>query len=193
MNNTNVVYLRKKQFLWTSNEAKALGMIFCANKDNIFKLNLEAKIKQFEIVLKQWQHRKLTLLGKITVIKTFALPKLIYALSSLPNPPRTMINYIEKQMYSFLWNGKPDKVKRSSLIQTYDKGGLKMIDIDKFIQAQKITWIKRILDPNNKNILNEIYLHRLNKFGRALFFECNFSERDILRNFKENIFLLMYY
>ena len=33
-----------------------------------------------------------------------------------------------------------------------------------------------------------IYLHRLNKFGRALFFECNFSERDILRNFKENIF-----
>ena len=99
-----------------------------------------------------------------------------------------MINYIEKQMYSFLWNGKPDKVKRSSLIQTYDKGGLKMIDIDKFIQAQKITWIKRILDPNNKNILNEIYLHRLNKFGRALFFECNFSERDILRNFKENIF-----
>ena len=70
MNNTNVVYLRKtkQQFLWTSNEAKALGMIFCANKDNIFKLNLEAKIKQFEIVLKQWQHRKLTLLGKITVI-----------------------------------------------------------------------------------------------------------------------------
>ena len=78
-----------------------------------------------------------------------------------------MIYYIEKQMYSFLWNGKPDKVKRSSLIQTYDKGGLKMIDIDKFIQAQKITWIKRILDPNNKNILNEIYLHRLKEPGQA--------------------------
>ena len=82
--------------------------------------------------------------GKVTVIKTFALPKLINVLSSLPNPLSTVINYIEKQMYSFLWNGKPDKVKRSSLIQTYDKGGLKMIDIDKFIQAQKITWIKRI-------------------------------------------------
>ena len=63
-----------------------------------------------------------------------------------------------------------------------------MIDIDNFIQAQKITWIKRILDPNNKNILNAIYLHRPNKFRRALFFECNFSERDILRNFKENVY-----
>ena len=96
-------------------------MIFCANKDSIFKLNLEPKVKQFEAVAAL----ELSLLRKITVIKTFALPKIIYTLSSLPNPPRTVINYIEKQKYSFLRNGKPEKVKRSSLIQTYDTGGLK--------------------------------------------------------------------
>ena len=98
--------------MWSSSEAKALGMGFCTNKDDIFKLNLEPKLKQFELVLKQWQHRKLTLHGKSTVIKTFALPKLIYALSSLHNPPKSVIKYIEKQMYTFLWDGKPEKVKR---------------------------------------------------------------------------------
>ena len=57
----------------------------------------------------KWQHRKLTLMGKITVIKNFALPKLIYALSSLPNPPTQTVKRIEKLMYDFIWDGKPEK------------------------------------------------------------------------------------
>ena len=63
-----------------------------------------------------------------------------------------------------------------------------MIDIEKFMQAQKITWIKRILDQNNKTVLNGTYLHRLSKFGCALLFECDFSEKDILNYFRENSF-----
>ena len=51
-----------------------------------------------------------------------------------------------------------------------------------------ITWIKRILGPNNKTVLNEIYQQRLNKFGRALLFECDFSEKDILNHLRENSF-----
>ena len=43
------------------------------------QLNLLPKLEQFKNCLKQWQHRKLTLLGKVTVIKSFALPKLIYS------------------------------------------------------------------------------------------------------------------
>ena len=113
--------VRKKQFVWSSRKAKALGMVFCTNIDDIFKLNLEPKLKQFEVV----QHRKLTLHGKFTVIKTFALPKLIYALSSLQNPPKSVIKHIEKQMYTFLWDGKPEKVKRKTLLQNYEKDGLK--------------------------------------------------------------------
>ena len=35
-----------------------------------------------------------------------------------------------------------------------------MIDINKFMQAQKITWIKRILDQNNKASLNDIYIYK---------------------------------
>ena len=47
--------------------------------------NIEPKLQDFKNCLKQWQNRKLTLIGKITVIKTFALPKLIYPLTVLPN------------------------------------------------------------------------------------------------------------
>ena len=48
-------------------------------------------------------------MGKITVIKNYALPKLIYALSFLPNPPTQTVKRIEKLMYNFIWDGKPEK------------------------------------------------------------------------------------
>ena len=58
----------------------------------IFRANLEPRIKLFEKCLKQWQHRKLTLMGKITVIKIYALPKIVYVLSSLPDPTKTVLS-----------------------------------------------------------------------------------------------------
>ena len=71
-------------------------------------------------------------MGKITVIKKYALPKLIYALSSLPNPPPQAVKRIEKLMYKFIWDGKPEKIKRDILTMAYESGGLKMIDLDNF-------------------------------------------------------------
>ena len=81
----------------------------------------------------QWRHRKLTLIGKIVVIISYALPKLIYPLTSLPNPPQETFKRIEKLIYYFIWDGKPDKIKREISTSDYDKGGLRMIDIEKSI------------------------------------------------------------
>ena len=78
MIHNEVVYLKKRKFKWSSSEASSLGFTFCTDNTHIFQANLEPRILLFEKCLKQWQHRKLTLMGKITVIKNFALPKLIY-------------------------------------------------------------------------------------------------------------------
>ena len=70
MTKSNVVYcLKDKKFQWSSTKASSLGMTFDTNKENILGANLEPKIKLLVKYLKQWQHRKLTLMGKITVIK----------------------------------------------------------------------------------------------------------------------------
>ena len=74
----------------------SLGLTFCTNKDNIFRANLEPKMKLFEKCLKQWQHRKLTLMGKITVMKNFALWKLVYVLSSLPDPTKILLSKLKR-------------------------------------------------------------------------------------------------
>ena len=78
-------------------------------------------------------------MGKVVVIKNFALPKLIYLLTSLPNPPIGTAQRLEKIMFNFIWDGKPDKIKRGTLIQDYEQGGLKMIDIENFILSLRVS------------------------------------------------------
>ena len=76
-----------------------------------------------------WSKWNLTLIGKITVLKTFAVPKLIYPLTVIESPSEAILKEVETSMFKFLWNCKPDKIKRDQIIQDYNDGGLKMIDI----------------------------------------------------------------
>jgi len=39
--------------------------------------------------------------------------------------------------------GKTDKIKREVSVQNYDKGGLRILDINLFISSLKSTWIRR--------------------------------------------------
>jgi len=68
-------------------------------------------------------------MGKLTVVKTYALPKLIYPLTVLNNPNMKLIEDIQKDIFKFIWNGKPDKIKRSILYQQYEFGGLKLTNL----------------------------------------------------------------
>jgi hypothetical protein len=90
-------------------------------------------------------------MGKVTVIKTFALPKLIYPLSVLPNPSKKVIEGLKTAIFKFIWANKPDKIKRKRLTQDYENGGIKLTDIDCFLNAIKASWVKRYLDKNNKS------------------------------------------
>jgi hypothetical protein len=53
-------------------------------------------------------------------------------LTSLPNLPRAKINDLNSLFYNFIWNGKSDKIKRSTLIGDIYQEGLKMIDLSGF-------------------------------------------------------------
>ena len=143
---SHAVYCKDKNFQWKSDSAKALGMVFYNDVLKTSKHNIDIKVEDFKNCLKQWQHRKLTLMGKITVVKNFAFPKLVYPLTVLNNISTETINEIVNLMFTFIWDKKPDKIKRKVLYQDYSKGGLKMLDLQKFILSLKSSWITRILD-----------------------------------------------
>ena len=98
------------------------------------------------MVLKSWQHRKLTLLGKITVIKSLALSKLVHLLTSLPNLNQSRLNELNTMFFNFIWNGKSDRIKRNTLIGDISQGGLKMIHLQSFCAYLKVSWTKRLVE-----------------------------------------------
>ena len=138
------------RFEWTSESAKTLGKTFSYEKDKLIENNLLPKLNDFVYCLKRWNHRKLSLMGKVTVVNTFALSKLICPLTVLDDPPVHIINKIKSEIFYFIFDSKPDKIKRSVLMQDYKNGGLKLLNLDYFIGALKAGYIRRIFDENNK-------------------------------------------
>jgi len=80
------------------------------------------------LILGCWKLCRLSLLGKITVLKSLIASLLVYIFSPLETN-HTAIKDINVLFYIFLWNDKGDKIKINIMINDYSEGGLKMIDI----------------------------------------------------------------
>ena len=100
-------------------------------------------------LLNFWKMRQLSLIGKITIIKTLALAKLVHLFTSLPTPGVEVMKKIKNILYGFLWNNKNDKIRRTKICQSYQNDGLKMVDLDCFVASLKCSWVKRLqCNPN---------------------------------------------
>ena len=84
------------------------------------------------------------------ITKSLGLSQIVYAASNI-NVPNEIIYTIKNKIFGFLWNNKKDKIKRESIYQDYDKGGIRMIDADIMIKALRLAWIPRRLNPDSLN------------------------------------------
>ena len=94
--------------------------------------------------------RKLTLFGKVLVIKSLALPQLIYRLNIL-DTHADAIKWIETIMFEFLW-GKKERIKSKTLIGKTENGGISMPDLESIAMASKAAWVSRMSVQDNLSI-----------------------------------------
>lgn len=145
---------------WTGKPVKCLGIYIGHNQDKCLHLNWYKKLERVEEVLRNWKKRKLTLFGKVEVIKTYALSKLVFPASVLPTPEE-VIKRVKILIYYFLW-GERDKVKRKTISNSRINGGLGMIDVDVFFTSLKASWVGRIQCSDGKwSDVFKMYLTRI--------------------------------
>ena len=72
------------------------------------------------------------------------MSQVVYLLSALPTA-QEILQKINSLLYEFLWDSKSEKIKRTEMINEYDKGGLKMIDIQSLNTSLKIKWVQSYL------------------------------------------------
>ena len=163
-----VRFMRDRNFIWDPGSFKILGIIFSINLDEMIALNFKDKLNEVTRDIARWRKRNLTPFGKITVIKTLVLSKLTYLFTNLPDPPADFLKELDNLIYTFLWGGKTHRVKKSTMCKSYDKGGIKMCNVQSSIAGFKISWLRRLWNANNDNFLSiNLYpeLKRLNQFG----------------------------
>lgn len=170
MKYSNFILCPEQNLNWSHSNFKLLGIDFSLDLHSITDINFAKKIKELSSILKSWQHRKLTLLGKITVIKSLLLPKLIHLFTALPNMSQSHLQRINTLFYNFIWNGRSDRIKRNTLIGDIWQGGLKMIHIESFNMYLKVSWVKRVIDNPTGDWQSLLFSH-LKNYGKERAFK----------------------
>jgi len=98
----------------TRTSIKILGIYFDYHKPTRKNSNFNSILKSIKKALHLWRWRGPTLLGRIQIVRTFAIHKFMYK-ASLISVSEDLIKDVNKLLYGFIWKGN-DKIKRTALI-----------------------------------------------------------------------------
>ena len=134
---------------WSKTCIKALGVYFAYDSNEAEEKNWKDRLNSIKKILHTWNQRDLSLQGRILVIKTLALLKLVYLITSISIPEK-IIKEINKELFSFLWKYRRDKIARRVQINSLENGGLNMIDLKSYCVAMKAVWAYRLYNAKNE-------------------------------------------
>ena len=128
---------------------KLLGISYDLGTDDFTYANYEDRLTKIQNILKNWTLRNLTLIGKVTIVKTLVMPQLVHLFTSLPNPPNSFFTQLETEIFKFIWDNKNDKIKRGVLYCSKENGGLNLQHPPSFCNSLKLTWLGKIFNNDN--------------------------------------------
>ncbi|KAJ8021935.1 LINE-1 retrotransposable element ORF2 protein [Holothuria leucospilota] len=158
---------------------KFLGISFNHNGDKLFRLNYLQKLSRLKSILHVWSMRDLTPIGKNIIVKSFALSQFVFLFQVLPDPPDYFIKDVQGCIFDFIWSCNPDKVRRNTMYNSIENGGLKITHVRSFISALKIIWVKRYRDEDDR-IWKLFFDYYLRRYRGQFLFDCNFSSQDVI-------------
>jgi len=176
-----------KYSMLVKDHIKSLGVLIYDTIAETLTVNYAIAQSNLENVLKLWSKVNMSLLGKVTIVKSMALSKLNYLLNVLPAPNQSIITDIEQKCYKFIWDNGPDKIKRKTMIAPIEQGGLGMEDLPSRIAAIKLSWILKI--RNHAGNWKGYIMERMPFGDLNYFLRCNTRYCDIPRNLKQSIML----
>ena len=83
-----------------------LGIWITRDRGTLFHENYDGILDKTKAVLNSWSNRRLSLIGKITVVNALVSSLYVYKMQVLPCLPEYMYKKIDKIIEGFLWNGR---------------------------------------------------------------------------------------
>jgi len=123
-----------------------LGITVCCDNKKMMNINYNQAMKHIKNCLKIWNLRQLSLFGRIEIVKTLGISRLVYIMSLLPSPGTDYLKSIEKELIKFIWKNKPSKIRATVIKNRKDLAGAGMIDLNLKEKCMKLCWLKRLYE-----------------------------------------------
>ena len=111
-------------------------------------------------------------MGKILITKTYGLSNLMYAMSS-QSCNNIYTQKAQSIINSFIWSGKPAKVKHKTLIGPYVEGRFRSPDIATQIKSLRLAWLARLINEDTCNPIQNFYFKKYG--GLKLLLRCDYN------------------
>ena len=131
---------------WEQN-FKLLGIQFDGLLENM-DVNYYDKLREIRAIMKNWQYRFISPLGRACIAKTLLLSKLSHLAFVLPGINKKKLKEIENEIYTFIWGGQ-EKVARGDAKQPESRGGLGFPDISSSWTSFKFSWFRRLVHSHS--------------------------------------------
>lgn len=122
---------------------------------NCYEWNFKKQLERIQAITESWHHRNLSLKGKVTVANSLLISILQYPTSVIYTPDRVTQEY-KKIASHFLWDGKKPKIAHTSLIQTVENVGVKLLDLNIRTQVNLLQWARRMVTQPDMNAANAL-------------------------------------
>jgi len=80
----------EKHFKWPIKKIKALGVWLSTGPDITISQNYKDKLEKIKATLRCWKFRRLSLLGKVLILKSLITSQLVYILSPAQSSPEAI-------------------------------------------------------------------------------------------------------
>ena len=160
--------------LWTTKPVKYLGHYIHSNNKEALNLDWEQKLVKLRKILDSWAKRNLTIFGRVTVLKSLALSQVTHLIIVDSIPPKFQ-KVLDKIIFEFIWSKKVEKIKRCILTENYEKGGIRMVDIQNQMLSFRLKWLSRFLNES-KETWKKMCSYWFDLIGGiVLLLNCNYS------------------
>lgn len=189
--NSNIRYMDHLNLEWNPQRFKILGIWFTNDLKNCSKINHDEKLADVKHLFNVWAKRQITPLGRIAILKSLILSKLIHLWMLLPNPPDSFFKNLQRCCYKFVWNSKTDKINRNTAHKNIKNGGLGLPELKTFAKSLKLTCLRKTFNTNHKWKTVAMFtfpeLINLDKFGPEIastFSKSNAFWTDVFNAYK---------
>uniref|UniRef100_A0A3P9JW43 Reverse transcriptase domain-containing protein n=1 Tax=Oryzias latipes TaxID=8090 RepID=A0A3P9JW43_ORYLA len=140
-------------FRWSPGGFRYLGIQVTPLLSGLYHTNFTPLIDRTERDFLRWSALPISLAGRVSLVKMAVLPRFLYLFQHLPIfLGKSFFDKLDRTVSSFLWSGRPARIRKSVLQAPKDEGGLALPVLRFYYWAANIQKLLFWMNDDNEAI-----------------------------------------